>query len=81
MSDENGRLLRCFAAVFPTLTLEEIPGTSVESVGVWDSLAAVTLAAVIQDEFNVEIDPSDLPELTSFEAFQIYLRRLSLVGE
>jgi acyl carrier protein len=81
MSDDNGRLIRCFAAVFPALTLEEIPGISVESVGVWDSLATVTLASVIQDEFNVDIDPSDLRELASFEAFQTYLRRLSLEGK
>lgn len=81
MSDQNGRLVRCFASVFPTLTPEEIPGTSVESVGIWDSLATVTLAAVIEEEFNVQFDPSDLPELTSFAAFQTYLSRLRPGGE
>jgi acyl carrier protein len=80
MSDGNSRLIRCFAAVFPTLTLEEIPRASVDSAGVWDSLATVTLASVIEDEFKVEIDLSDLPELTSFEAFQDYLRRPNLKG-
>jgi acyl carrier protein len=77
MSEQNSRLIRCFASVFPTLTPEEIPGTNVDSVGIWDSLATVTLAAVIEEEFNVQIDPSDLPDLNSFEAFQIYLCRLS----
>ena len=81
MSDADGRLVRCFAAVFPTIAPEEIPGISIESAGVWDSLATVTLAAVIQDEFNIEIDPSDLQDLTSFEAFRDYIRRLSLGGE
>ena len=81
MSDQNGRLIRCFASVFPALTPEEIPRTSVDSAGIWDSLTTVTLAAVIEEEFNVQIDPSDLPELNSFEAFQSYLRRLSPGGE
>ena len=78
MFDGADRLIRCFAAVFPTLSPEEIPNTSVESAGVWDSLATVTLAAVIQDEFSVEIDPSDLQELTSFGAFQTYLGQRGL---
>jgi acyl carrier protein len=81
MSDQNGRLIRCFASVFPALTLEEIPGISVDSVGIWDSLATVTLASVIEEQFNVQFDPSDLPDLKSFEAFQNYLRKLSPGGE
>jgi len=81
MSEEEGRLIRCFASVFPGLTSEEIRTTSAESVGAWDSLAAVTLAAVIQQEFKIDIDPLDLPELDSFEAFRTYLRRRRSLGE
>jgi len=81
MSEQEDRLIRCFASVFPGLTIEEIRGTSAESVGIWDSLAAVTLAAVIQQEFRVKIDPVDLPELDSFEAFRTYVRRLRSPGE
>jgi acyl carrier protein len=75
MSDQEDRLIRCFASVFPTLKEEEIPAISVDSVGVWDSLASVTLVAVIQEEFNLEIDSADITDLTSFEAFQTYLRQ------
>jgi acyl carrier protein len=59
--------------VFPGLTAAEIPSASVETVAEWDSLAAVTLMAVVEEEFAVRIDELDLPELDSFEAFQDYL--------
>ena len=75
MSDQRNRLIRCFAAVFPTLTIEEILVTSVGSVGVWDSLATVKLAAVIEEEFEVPIDLSGPSKLDSFEAFETYLRQ------
>jgi acyl carrier protein len=77
MSDNDKRLIRCFSAVFPELTPEEICLTSAESLGNWDSLSAVKLAAVIQEEFNLEIDSSVLPDLDSFEAFRTYLSGIS----
>lgn len=73
MCDQDERLIRCFASVFPALTQEEIEETSSNSVGMWDSLSSVTLAAVIQEEFNVEIEPDALPNLNSFQAFRDYL--------
>ena len=81
MSEQENRLIRCFASVFPGLTPEEIRATSAESTGTWDSLATVTLATVIQEEFRVEIDPFDLQELDSFEAFRTYVHRLRSPGE
>ena len=76
MSEQEDRLVRCFASVFPALAPEEIRTASAESVAAWDSLATVTLVAVIQQEFGVEIDLLDLPELTSFEALRTYLNRM-----
>jgi len=73
MSEREDRLVRVFASVFPALKPEEIRTAGVESVAEWDSLASVTLVAVIQQEFGVEIDPLDLPELNSFQALQTYL--------
>ena len=73
MLDQEERLIRCFASVFPTLTPEQIEAASSDSEGVWDSLSSVTLAAVIQEEFNVEIEPDALPDLDSFRAFRDYL--------
>ena len=81
MSDHEDRLIRCFASVFPALSIDEIRGSSAQSEGIWDSLSSVTLAAVIQEEFNFEIDPEILPELNSFEAFRSYLTRIIPAGQ
>jgi acyl carrier protein len=66
-------LERCFASVFPDLSAPEIASASVETVAEWDSLAAVTLMAVVEQQFCVRINELDLPELGSFEAFRNYL--------
>jgi acyl carrier protein len=80
MSELESRLIRCFSSVFPALMPEEISAASAQSLAAWDSLAAATLVAVVQQEFSVQIDLLDLPELDSFEAFQTYLRRLTARG-
>jgi acyl carrier protein len=77
MSEMETRLTRCFASVFSSLTPEEISGASADALEAWDSLASVTLVAVVQQEFDVQIDLLDLPELDSFKAFQTYLCRTS----
>jgi acyl carrier protein len=73
MHNQEQHLIRCFASIFPGLTEEEIPNASIDSVGIWDSLSTVTLAAVIQEEFGLEIDPEILPHMDSFRAFRDYL--------
>ncbi len=75
MHDQKQHLIRCFASIFPSLTEEEIQNANADSLGIWDSLSTVTLAAVIQEEFNLEIDPDILPHLDSFRAFHDYLLR------
>ena len=81
MSEQENRLVRCFASVFPWLTPEEIHSISAEASESLDSLSAVTLSAVVQEEFGVDIDPETLPNLDSFEAFRTYLRQVNLDGE
>jgi acyl carrier protein len=73
MLDQEERLLRCFSSVFPALTEEEIENATAESIGIWDSLSTVTLAAVIEEEFNTQIDPEVLPDLNSYKEFRDYL--------
>lgn len=75
MPDIDARLTRCFASVFPTLPPEEIRSASVESVPAWDSLAAVTLVAVLEQEFDTQIDLMELPDLTSYAAVRNYLQK------
>ena len=81
MSEQENRLIRCFASVFPALSPEEIRTINPESTSTWDSLATVTLASAVQDEFNVEIELDVLPELNSFAAFQSYLQRIQFSRE
>jgi acyl carrier protein len=80
MSEPNQRLIQCFAAVFPGLRPDQIPGSSVENVPNWDSLATVTLATVLDQEFGAKIDVFDLPELRSFAAAQAYLEKHNLLA-
>jgi len=48
--------MECFEAVFPGLTHDEILSATPESTKQWDSIATVTLAAVIEEEFGVTIE-------------------------
>jgi acyl carrier protein len=75
MPELDERLQRCFASVFPDLMPEQLRAASVQTVPAWDSLAAVTLVAVIEQEFDVQIDLMELPELTSYEAMRNYLHK------
>ena len=75
MSEQENRLILCFSSVFAGLTPEEIRVTSAESIGTWDSLSTINLVAVVEEEFNVQIDPEAFPQLNSFAAFQTYLSR------
>jgi acyl carrier protein len=75
MPELDDRLTRCFASVFPALPRDQIHAASVESVPAWDSLAAVTLIAVLEQEFNIQIDLMEMPELTSYQAVREFLQR------
>jgi hypothetical protein len=72
---EDEKLIRCFLAVFPMATPEEIQSIGPEWLATKDSLAVVTLWSVVQEEFGVEIDISDFADLNSYEAFSAYLRQ------
>ena len=73
MSDVRTRLTACFAAVFPGLPPERVRTASVESVPEWDSVMAVNLVAVVEEEFGVRVDPQDLERLVSFPEIERYL--------
>jgi acyl carrier protein len=69
------RLTRCFATVFPDLDENNIALCSQKTVGAWDSVAAITLVNVIEEEFSISIDLELLPELDSFRAIAEYLEK------
>jgi acyl carrier protein len=81
MDDIEERLVRCFAAVFPTLSREDLPAATSANVSGWDSVASVTLFAMIEEEYGIEIDLQQLAEMVSFERILAYLRASSVRKE
>jgi acyl carrier protein len=67
MNDLRQRLAQCFSLVFPDIEAPEVYSASSSSVAAWDSLAAIILANVIEEEFRVKLDYDVLPELVSFD--------------
>lgn len=73
LNDRRQRLAQCFLLVFPDLKLAEVYSASSSSVAAWDSTAAIVLANVIEEEFQVKLDYDVLPELVSFDLILNYL--------
>ena len=75
MEQMEKRLLSCFQTVFPDLPPSEIPAASQTSVAAWDSVAAITLLNVVEEEFGVQMDFDRLAQLDSFSSLRDYLRQ------
>jgi acyl carrier protein len=73
MADVETRLVGCFRAVFPDLSEADIRLASQGQLAQWDSVAAITLVNVIEEEFRTEIDYDRLPELDTFSKVLEYL--------
>jgi len=69
------RLRQCFQTVFPGMPVGEIPLATTDGVSDWDSVAAVTLAAVVEEEFQISLDFERLPELNSYAALRSHLEQ------
>ena len=67
------RLVRVFQIVFPDLPTAAIQTASQDTVESWDSVAAITLINVIEEEFEIQMDFDDVAGLTSFPAILKYL--------
>ena len=66
MHDVSLRLAKCFSAVFPELSREEIVKIGGCPAVNWDSLSAVTLLALVQEEFGIDLEFDDMESLASF---------------
>ena len=75
MDNTADRLTRCFSAVFPDLPREKIPKSSLETVSSWDSVAMVTLVALIEEEFGLTFEFEEHEFLTSYSAILGVLER------
>jgi|HubBroStandDraft_6_1064221.scaffolds.fasta_scaffold602020_1 acyl carrier protein len=74
MDETRERLTKCFEVVFPDMPQDAIAGASTATVAAWDSIAAITLLNVVQDEFAIEIDLDELANLDSFARVYQYLQ-------
>lgn len=74
MDNLEPRLKNVFETVFPNLPPEKIESASQESVETWDSVAAITLLNLIEEEFGIEMDLERAAELTSFPRILEYLK-------
>lgn len=77
MADLEGRLIGCFATAFPGVARQQIPAVSMGSLASWDSLAGITLFALIEEEFKIGMSPDDAAGLVSFELILNYLQKES----
>jgi acyl carrier protein len=73
MDNVTPRLVKCFQIIFPDLTETEVTRASQKSLAEWDSVAAITLLNVIEDEFQIEMDLDIVAELDSFAAVREHL--------
>jgi acyl carrier protein len=67
MHDVEQRLTKCFCTVFPELSPDEVVKVSPNTTGIWDSLTAVTLVALIEEEFGIQLELNGELENMSFE--------------
>lgn len=75
MDDLGERLTDCFLAVFPELARSDVSAATSLTVPAWDSVAGVTLLAVVEEEFGIAIEGDDLTVMNSFEGILSYLRQ------
>lgn len=68
MDDIRDKLARCFARAFPKLDPSQYATASAQNVSEWDSIAQLTLLALIGEEFGREMDFEEFEGATSFEA-------------
>ncbi len=80
MDDIRQKLISCFQVVFPDMPTDEIPAASTATVAGWDSVAAITMMNVLEDEFRLEMDLDDLADLDSFEKIHAYLLKRQQVA-
>lgn len=75
MTDLDTRLTRCFAAAFPDLRDSQIPSATVDNTASWDSMGALTLAALIEEEFGVTFGDDVIGSLRSYASVRAELAK------
>ncbi len=73
MNNTEEKLTSIFETVFPDLPAGKIRSATQETTPNWDSVAAITLMNLIEEEFGFQMEFDDLGELTSFEKIRAYI--------
>jgi acyl carrier protein len=74
MDNIQNRLTNCLIAVFPGVSSVEMRQFTQSTNSKWDSIAVITLANVIEEEFGFQVNFDRLPEFDSFEHVLAYVR-------
>jgi acyl carrier protein len=74
MDNTEDCLVKVFETVFPDLPADKIRAASQSNVSTWDSVAAITLMNVMEEEFAIEIDFDRAAELSSFPEILAYVK-------
>jgi len=74
MDNIEERLVKVFETVFPDLSAEQIVAATQSTVSAWDSVAAITLMNVMEEEFSIEVDFDRAAELSSFSEILGYVK-------
>lgn len=73
MDNSEQQLVKIFETVFPDLSPEAVRTASQDSTQNWDSVAAITLMNLIEEEFGIQMDFADVADLTSFPKILEYV--------
>jgi acyl carrier protein len=74
MDNTEERLVKVFETVFPDLSESQIKTASQSTVSTWDSVAAITLMNLMEEEFSIVIDFDRAAELSSFPEILNYVK-------
>jgi acyl carrier protein len=75
MDDITSRLINSFSLVFPDIPQSQVVNLSADNTAAWDSVAFITLANVIEEEFGFAMDLEDITELDTFAKVRDYVQR------
>lgn len=74
-SDLDEKLARIFRAAFPGLRSQTIETATRDSLAEWDSIASLTLATLLAEEFGETFDLEEAAEWTSYRQIRAELER------
>jgi acyl carrier protein len=75
---DHERLKRCFSSTFPAASVSEIETARIDDMPGWDSLRGVTLLAVLEEQFALEMDMEELLALGTFDGVRAHLEQHSV---